>query len=1155
MSRPPSGSPPESDDAFDVLSQLLDAAGVAPANTDAIVRRIDRSSAPMSFAQELLWLLDRATPGMTAYNMPVTRRFRGALDVMALQTALDAVAARHEALRTRLGESRGEALQLVDAPQPVVLLRVDVSQAPAAQREAAAADAVRVRARTPFDLANEPCFRATLVTLAPDDHVLVIETHHIAVDGWSLGLISRDLADAYAAARSGRSLETPAPELHYGDFAAWQRKQLAGARLDDLLAFWRAQLGDATEPLDLPTDRPRARTATYAGAREVITVPTAAFAPLQSAVQQQGITLYMALLAAYATVLHRYTGRDNVLVGSGSAGRTRHETEEMVGYLNNTLVQRADFTGDPTLAELMQRVKASALGAYDHQDIPLEKLALELRQGADRLAPLFDVVLTMQNVLPSAATFEGLVVEPFGADLGATKFDITLLPSERPDGLVLTLQYRSDLFLPETMRRFLGHLVRVLDKMVTAPHSRVSAVALLTAAEQANLNTANLTSVDEGGAATIVGLFETQVARVGGRLALAAPRAAATAAGSVAGTLPLSYDELNERANQLATHLRACGVGSGSPVGLLLDRSADAIVGLIGILKTGGAYVPLATEAPAARLAQQLRDADARVVVTNEALAARLPEGTVSVALDRDAALLGALPAGNVATVIAPEAPAYILYTSGSTGTPKGVVVTHANVVHYTRAVSRVLGSVPHGAPGDGLAALDGWRFGLISTLAADLGNTSLFPALLAGGTLHVLSKDVATEPERFAEYVSVHALDVLKITPNHLAALVAGKTGAELAAVLPRQWIVTGGEALRPAFARSLLAAHSCRVLNHYGPTETTVGVCTFEVTLPALAEVEALGAQTVPLGRPLANTRALVVDRYGNEQPLGVPGELLIGGAGVAQGYLKRPELTAERFITWRGSRVYRTGDRARRLANGSIEFLGRADDQVKVRGYRVELGEIEQVLRANPGVAEGVVVVRVDEPGEPQLVAYAVPKQAGYAVSHSDRPTREKLLEWLGAQLPAYMVPVAVVLLDALPLTANGKVDKAQLPAPDADLSVVDRFVPPSTDTEVQLAAIWAEVLKRDRVGLTDNFLDLGGHSLMAIRVLGKISKAFGVRLPLRTLFDQPTVGQIAAVVDLDRAKPAAGKALGAMSRDAHRIGMPAPPHDAGRPDGAS
>jgi amino acid adenylation domain-containing protein len=487
------------------------------------------------------------------------------------------------------------------------------------------------------------------------------------------------------------------------------------------------------------------------------------------------------------------------------------------------------------------------------------------------------------------------------------------------------------------------------------------------------------------------------------------------------------------------------------------------------------------------------------------------------VALDRDADALGQLPQTAPTIAVGPSNLAYILFTSGSTGVPKGVAVTHGNAVHYTRAISRVLADIPATQAGDGLSALDGLRFGMASTLAADLGNTSLLPALASGGTLHVLSKDVTTDPARFAEYTGVHQFDVLKITPNHIAALSSGKSGSALAAVLPKRWLVVGGEALRPDVARTLVSAGACRVLNHYGPTETTVGVLTYEVTPESLAAADGHGAQTVPIGRPLSNTRAYVVSARGQEQPIAIPGELWIGGSGVASGYFRRPELTAERFVDFRGDRVYRTGDRVRRLDDGSIEFLGRADDQVKVRGFRVELGEIEQVLRGHPGVAQGVVVLRSESDGDARLVAYAVPKGAGYAVSHSDRPTSEKLSEWIAAQLPDYMVPSTVVLIDAIPLTPNGKVDTARLPAADGVQEKVDRYVAPATATETQLATIWMEVLKKERVGRTDNFLDLGGHSLLAIRVLGKISKTFGVRLPLRTLFDAPTVEHLAQRVD--------------------------------------
>jgi amino acid adenylation domain-containing protein len=1131
-----------SPEALAELDRLLADEGVEGIGS-TIPRRDPSAPTPASFSQELLWMLDRASPGMTAYNLPLARRLRGPLDVAALEQALTTLATRHESLRTRFADQDGHAVQIIDAPVAVTMRRIDLGHVPADQREREAERVVGERARTALDLAREAAFRVTLLRLADDDHVLLIETHHIVVDGWSLGIMFRELAAAYTAARAGREAALPPLPIQFGDFAAWQRDQLAGDRLTELLDFWRAQLGDAAnEPLSLPTDYPRPTTPTFAGARETLVLPVGTVSALKSVGQAQEATVYMMLLAAYATVLHRYTGRENVLVGSGSAGRTVPETEGIVGYINNTLVQRADFSGDPTFAELLGRVRAGALGAYDHQDIPLEKLVLEMRQGQDRLshAPLFEVVLTMQDTIGGTMSLENVTVEPFGIDFGATKFDITLLVSERANELALTAQYRSDLYAPATMRRFLGHVRAVLEAAAAKPETRISALPMVSPAEHAQLAAWNDTTVDEGADATLVSLFETQVARVTNRAAVVGPRVAS----SGVNTVTLTYAELNARANQLARHLQSLGASSNSTVGLLLDRNADAIVGLMGILKSGAAYMPLSVDAPAARTAQQLTESGTKIVVAAAGLVDRLPSSAHVVALDRDsdADTLRALADTNLDGRAASSDLAYVLYTSGSTGTPKGVAVTHANAVHYARAVSRVLADVPRSTAGDGLASLDGWRFAMASTLAADLGNTSLLPALLGGGTLHVLSKDVTTDPARFAEYVGVHRFDALKITPNHLAALAAGKTGAELASLLPARWIVLGGEALRLDVARSLLGANSCRVLNHYGPTETTVGVCTFEVTPASLAAIESLGAQTVPVGAPLANTHAYVVDDRRQELPIGIPGELLLGGSGVARGYYHRDDLTGERFVSFNGERVYRTGDRVRRLANGAIEFLGRADDQVKVRGFRIELGEIEQVLRAHPGVAQGVVLLRNDAAGEPQLVAYATAKQAGYAVSHSDRPTSEKLRDWLAAQLPEYMVPSAILLLETMPLTANGKIDKRALPAPDDAGNAADSYAAPRNETEQTLATIWQEVLKKERVGINDNFLELGGHSLLAIRVLGKISKAFGVRLALRTLFDSPTVAQLAQQVEHEKSSAAAATAAPTIvprSRDAYRI----------------
>jgi amino acid adenylation domain-containing protein len=1084
-----------------LLEQLLAEEGLDAPSTQAIAPRDPLAPVPLTFAQEVLWLLDRATPGLTAYNTPLAKRVRGQLDVAALEHALGAVVSRNEALRTVFRANGDSAEQVVLGESSVPVTIFDVSGLPYADREEAALAALRDVANTPFDLTKEPGFRAALARIADDDHILLLLTHHIVSDAWSYGLIFRELGELYDAELRGTTPDLPPVGLHYGDYAAWQRDTLKGDALEAGLSYWRERLA-GLPVLELPTEHARPVAQGFAGARRSVVIPRKLYLGLRDLAQRTGTTMYMTLLSAYATVLRQYTGQDDIIVGSAVAGRTNREMEDMVGYFSQALPMRVRFEGDPSVKELLGRVAETVLGAFEHQDTPLEPIVLELQSGrAQSHAPLFRVVLTMQDTMGAELRLGDAEISAVELDAGGTKFDLTLLVTERPDDVDLTLWYRTDLFTGGYAERFLGHMRSVLEAMVAYPAQRVSELSLLTPPEREKLAMWNATKIPEGASATLTELFESQAARVPDRVAVVAP-----------GPLALSYSALNAGANKLARHLKSLGVGDGDPVGLNLDRSAAAVIGMLGILKAGGCYVPLPPDLPAARRLQQLRESGAKVLLTMAADGADAPSDVAVVALDMDAGALDAHSDENLKSMQRPASPAYVLFTSGSTGVPKGVVVTHANAVHYARAVSRVLGDVPADTVGDGFAKLDGWEFALASTLGADLGNTSLLPALLAGGTLHVLSKDVTTEPARYAEYMAAHPIDVIKITPNHFMALVAGKKGAELSALIPRKWVVCGGEMLRPEVARTMLSADRGRVLNHYGPTETTVGVLTFEATTKSIDAAVTLGAQSVPLGRPLSNTNVYVVDANGRELPVGVPGELLIGGTGVAQGYHRRSDLTAEKFSVRSGERVYRTGDRVRRLSDGTIEFLGRADDQVKVRGYRVELGEVEAALRAHPGVDNGVVVLR-----DAKLIAYAVPKQEGYAVSHSDRPTPEKISEWLSAQLPEYMVPSAVILLDALPLTPNGKIDRAKLPEPSNGESEKPSFVEPRTPTEIQLASIWAEVLKRDKVGATDNFLALGGHSLLAIRLLGKISKTFGVRLPLRSLFESPTVEQIAAAVD--------------------------------------
>ncbi len=656
---------------------------------------------PASFAQELLWLMDRAASGSVAYNVPRTRRLRGRLDERALHRAFDALVERHEILRTSYTSVDEQVVQVIHASRQIPFELVDLSATPVAEREAVVLRIVRNRTSRPFDLSADVLLRATLLRLASDEHVLLIESHHIAFDGWSRDIVFRELAELYEAIAEGREPALPALPIQYADFAIWQREQLQGAQLESLLAWWRAELGDAEHVLHLPTDLPRPTSSRFEGVSRTLRLPPELGDAVRRLGQRHDATVYMTLLAAYATVLHRWTGQTDVLVGSPIAGRARPETEGLIGYFANTIVQRARFAGDPTFGELLGRLRESALGAYDHQDVPFEKLVLELEgRAAIGQSPLFQVVFTQLDASQApAARLGDVAVEPFALDMGTTKFDLTLFMSDRPSGIELTLRARTDLFLAESVERFLGHLRMVLEAATVESATRISAIPLLTAAERGELAEWNATSLDEGAPTTLTALIEAQTKRVPQRAAV------------VAGDVTLTYAALDARASELAAHLRTLGVARGAPVGLLLDRSADAIVGLVGILKAGGAYMPLSIDAPIARLAQQLAESGAATVVTSAALASRLPGSTRVVLLDRDVTVASTVDA----TSAAPSSPsdiAYVLFTSGSTGTPKGVAVTHANAVHYARAISRVLADLPARAAGDGFAALDGWQFG-----------------------------------------------------------------------------------------------------------------------------------------------------------------------------------------------------------------------------------------------------------------------------------------------------------------------------------------------------------------------------------------------------------------------------------------------------------
>ncbi len=1056
--------PTTGDAKKELLARLLAEAGLA-AKATGIPARPAGEATPLSFAQEVLWLLDRATPGLIAYNSSGAIRLRGALDVAALEYALDAVVARHEALRTRL-VSRGEhAEQVVDAPARAGL----IVEAAASDIEAAAA--LRRHARKPFDVEKEHLFQPVLVRLSDDDAILLLQTHHIVSDAWSYGVLVAELSALYNARRAGRDAVLAAPPIQFGDYAAWERRELAGERLHERLSYWRDALLPSAPDLVLPTDRPRSTAPAFEGGRAQVMLPASQLQRLKQLANGEGATLYMVLLAAFHTLLHRWSGQDDLVTGSAIAGRTRRETENVIGYFSAALPFRTRFREGESFRSLLARVKTTVLGTLEHQDVPSEALVHELRaKGRPGHTPLFQVVLTMQENQGGVLQLDGLAAEPYEIEAGTTKFELTLLPTERAEGLELLLWYRSDLYEQATADRLLEHLRTLLDGIAANPDADIDRLPMLSAAEERQLAAWNNTARTLGEPATIATLVQ--------RAALRSPSSPAI----VAGDVTLSWGELSTRANQLARHLQAKGVGPDVMVGLCMERTADLMVGMMGILAAGGAYVPLVPDQPAARLAQQLAESGASVVVTTAAHRALLPAGLSVVQLDTDRAQLDAHPATAPASATAPENLAYVLFTSGSTGTPKGVAVSNTNLVHYVRAIAATLGVQLDGG-GEPLS------FATVSTLAADLGHTSVFTALASGGALHVLPHDVLMDASRYQAYMASHQVDVLKITPSHLQALAGPEFKAEH---LPRKWLVVGGEACPWALVDRVRASAPCRVLNHYGPTETTVGACTFE---PGVTDVATWQPGSVPIGKPLANVTTHVLDARQELLPVGVPGELWIGGAGVARGYLRREELTRERFVEVRGERLYRTGDRVRRLPTGDLEFLGRLDQQVKVRGHRVELGEIESVLVRNQSVRQAALALHSDE-----LVAHVV-------INSSTPIDDAALVAHLAAELPAYMIPALWVRHDALPLNANGKVDRNALPAPTRQEEAAGHTAP-RTDGEQKLAALWAEVLKKDGIGVHDNFFALGGHSLLAIRLLGRIAKTFGRRLSLRALFEHPT-----------------------------------------------
>ncbi|HEX2079055.1 MAG TPA: amino acid adenylation domain-containing protein, partial [Longimicrobium sp.] len=1084
-------------DAFGVelpLRAIFEAPTVAglAERVDAMLRGGDRSTVPpvvpvprdgplpLSFAQQRLWFLDQLEPGGSAYNLGYALRLAGVLDVDALERSLAEIVRRHEVLRTRFPSVDGEAVQVIDPAGPVRIERVDLMHLPEAERltaerlTAARELAAREQAR-PFDLAAGPLLRCTLVRLADDDHALLITLHHIVSDGWSTGVLVREASALYGAFSGGAASPLSDLPIKYADFAAWQRAWLSGEVLDAQVAYWRARLAGAPPLLEIPTDRPRPQVPSGRGAAVPFTLSAQTTEALRALSRRQGATLFMSLLAGWQLLLSKYSGQPDVSVGSPIAGRTRVETEGLIGSFVNTLVLRTDLSGAPTFRDVIGRVREVTLGAYQHQDVPFEKLVEELApERSLSHTPLFQALLTLQNNTRETLALGSLAAEPLGGAQPAAQFDLALSVADTAAGLAGGLTYRTDLFDRATAERMVEHLRVLLEEMAAHPERRTDSVELLRGAERARvLGEWNATDADYAADRCIHHLIEAQAART--------PDAPAV----VFGGETVTYRELDERANRLAHRLGRLGAGPEVRVGISLERSAEMVVAILAVLKSGAAYVPLDPAYPAERVAFMLEDSHASVLVTQARLLDRFAgAGTRTVCVDEDAAAIVAQPARAPRVRVDARNAAYVIYTSGSTGRPKGVVVPHAAVsAFFTGMDERVGGTVP----GTWLA---------VTRISFDIHVLELLWTLACGFRVVVQPEaEHAADGETLARQIRRHAVTHLQCTPS-LAAMLVAESGVEALSGLER--LLLGGEALPADLAAQVATVLHGRLVNLYGPTETTVWSATHAVEA---------GQGIVPIGRPIANTRVYVLDAALRPQPAGVPGELFIGGAGVTRGYLRRPALTAERFIPDAfsgagGARLYRTGDRARWLHDGTLEYLGRLDEQVKVRGFRIEPGEIETVLRRCEGVRECAVVVREHAPGDRRLVAYV----AGGADA-------EALRAALRRTLPDYMVPSAFVALDALPLTPNGKLDRRALPAPVMEADE-DAYVAPATPTEELLAGLFADVLGVESVGARDDFFALGGHSLLATRVVSRIRAAFGADLPLRVFFRDPTAAALAA-----------------------------------------
>ena len=1103
-----------------LLEQRLVQRRSAVARANRIPARGISGPVPLSYAQELLWLLSQVFDDGIAYNAPSAFKLEGSLDLDLLGRAFDALIARHEILRTTYSVIDGSPRQLIPAPGPLEISVVDLRGLPAGEQEAEAQRVLKHESRFAFDLVNGPVMRPVVIRLSDREHILMVNMHHVATDGYSRTTIMRDLTVLYDAFARGVAAELPPLAIQYADYAIWQRTWLESGIAASQLEYWKRKLANAPSRLDLPTDFQRPPIRSYVGShmRMMLDMPTRE--GLNRAARSRDATLFVSLLAVFSALLARYSGQDDVVIGTPFGGRTRTELESMVGYLINPLALRIDLSGDPTFNELIERARETTVDAFAHADVPYESVVRATNPERDlSQTPVFQAMIVLHN--PAWETQrprfepEGIRCSEITHERGWSKFDVLLGCSHRSTGLNTTWEYSTELFRPATMQRMMEHFRTLAASAAADGECRVSRLSMLSEGERAQVLVSwNARAELPADQRSIKELFEAQV------------RQTPSATAVVCGEQRLTFDELNRRANRIAALLQSHDVGPGTFVGVLMEKSIALVPAVLGVIKAGGAYVPLDPNYPPDRLEFMISDVRPEVLLTQEHLLGSLPEFEVPTLTVDVPEALEPFSDENPDSVAGPDDLAYVIYTSGSTGLPKGAMIRNRSLTSAHHAYARAYR----------LSELTAHL--QMASFSFDVFTGDLIRSLLVGAKLVLCPLEVVVDPPRLFELMVREGVDAAEFVPATASMLFewAERDGKRLDFM---RLVVVSSEAWRSeryAYFKRLCGSNT-RLINAYGLTEATIDSTWYE---PA-PDAELIPGRFVPIGGPLDNTRIYILDHNLEPQPIGIPGELCVGGVAVARGYLNRPELTAEKFIPdpfsdEADALLYRTGDLARWLPDGTIDFMGRTDRQIKIRGFRIEPGEIESVLERNAGVQAAAVTDREDEGGSIRLVAYIVPSTPEQAIAP------DELRALVAEHLPAYMIPSAWVVIDQLPLTPNGKVDVRALPAPQFDRSAAaDEFVAPSTDTERALTSIWSDVLGVEEVGINDNFFAIGGHSLLAVRLFSEIESKLGTRIPLAALFQTATVAGLAELIEAQSAPQATSNgwsSLVAMRRGGDR-----------------